>query len=140
MILRKNSAAAFIIIAICTIANAQVTQDQLDAISKASSSQIDSAMKAVAEAAASNMPMQIDAVTTLTGAMYLKQVKTIIYYGKIKINLTEQQRYDLVYQAQETFCKSAMNKAWTAKGVTYRYISEMPNGKNDYAFDKNSCR
>jgi hypothetical protein len=97
-------------------------------------------MKASAEAAASNMPMQVDEITTFTGAMYLKQTKTFIYYGKISVDLTEQQQFELAYQEQVNFCKSAMNKAWTARGVTYRYISEMPNGKNDYAFDKSSCQ
>ena len=135
----KNITMIFSVLSMCQAVNAQVTSDQLEAIYNATSKHVDEVMKASAELAASNMPMRIDEVTILTSAVYLKQTKNFIYYGKITVDLTKNQQHNFSYQAQDSFCKSPINRAWTQKEVIYRYIYEMPSGKIDYSFDKSSC-
>lgn len=126
-------------LAISCLCNAQVTQEQLDAIAKASQSEVNRVMRASAEMAAKNTPFPVDSLTTVVGAVYFKETMTLTYYSRIPIDLSDQEKTAYIEEYNQSFCKSAMNKAFLQKGVKYNYIYEMPTKKMSFTFDQKSC-
>lgn len=121
-------------------ANAQVTQAELDEVRQASPAKIDFIMKSTAEAAAKSFPAQVDAITTVLTALYLQHNRTLVYSGRVTQQLTEQEQFEFSYQLQTQVCRSALNKAFMAKGVSYQYRYALPKENLVFTYNQASCK
>lgn len=110
--------AAILLLCTATIARAQLTPDQEASIRRASRSTIDATMKQVAQRTAVNLPMQLDSVTELQTAYYEKTSRTMVFMGRLLAPIdVERARAG----QRDSFCANPANKAFIAKGITYRY-------------------
>lgn len=80
----------------------------------------------VAEAMAKETPIQIDKVTKLIGAQFLKANKTFYYHYQTTIHLNVETLRPYVINKT---CSDDIRRAFLRRGLTIRHQYEMPTGE-----------
>lgn len=110
-----------------------------DEILNAPASEVLHIASQVAEAMATETPMQIDKTTKLIGAQFLKSNKTFYYQYQTTISLNSKAMRPYVINKT---CSDDIRRSFLKRGVTIRHQYEMPSGEVvlTISINHNSCQ
>lgn len=99
-------------------------------------SQVDAHMQSMAEAVSKSAPIRSDEATTITGAVYIKPLKTLIYRVRLSASIPA---HEAAQSMRPGFCSGRTNIALMSKGVIYQYGVTTPTETYDLIFARKDC-
>lgn len=117
-------AALFVAIVFCAVASASPLTEK---IRNASSSEVQSLAKYVAEQVAKDTPTRIDGATTLTAVIFTSSTNTFIYRYEFNARLNPGYiRTRLI----AGICSNEILRAFLDKAITFQYYYYAPDGSH----------
>lgn len=132
----KLEISALLLFTAC-VSHAQSIQQSPDAvIATMTAAQVDAHMQAVAETISKSSPIRSDETTSITGAAYLKPMRTLVYRVSLSTSVSAQ---DAAKAMKPGFCSGRTNLALMAKGVVYQYGVTTPSESYNLIFSRRDC-
>ena len=116
---------------------AQSISDPVAEIRAMKSADFDAFMAAIAQQTSAAAPIQTDAVTTVTRAVYLPQMQTLNYTVQLAEALTAQAA---AQSLKAGLCKGRSVLAIMGRGVTYQYSVTTPTQSYNITFKRADCQ
>jgi hypothetical protein len=122
----KKSAAFLATSLICALTSASTLTDK---IANASSYQIKSIAKSVAESLSKDTPVQVDSVTKMVSVTFVSSTNTLIYYYETTAHPNPEYVRPRVING---VCSNEILRALAFKSITFQYYYSSPDGNHLY--------
>lgn len=116
---------------------AQSISDPVAEIGAMKPAEFDAFVAAIAQQTTAAAPIQSDAVTTITRAIYLPQIRTLNYTVQLAEALTAQAA---AQNLKAGLCKGRSVLAIMGRGVTYQYSVTTPTQSYNITFKRADCQ
>ena len=116
---------------------AQSISDPVAEIRVMKPAEFDAFVAAIAQQTTAAAPIQTDAVTTITRAIYLPQIRTLNYTVQLAEALTAQAA---AQNLKAGLCKGRSVLAIMGRGVTYQYSVTTPTQSYNITFKRADCQ
>lgn len=115
---------------------AQTISDPIAAIRAMSHAEVDDNMMAIAQQTTAAAPIQSDAITTITRAIYIKSTRTLAYTVQLSRAASAQ---EAAANMKPGLCRGRTVLALMEKGVSYQYSVTTPSQTYNITFKRSDC-
>lgn len=134
---QKNLPITLIFSCILQIACSLAYADTADNVLRYSDSQIMSTAKTMADGVSRASPSQIDAATTLLGAIFSPDTKTIIYKYETSVSIDSSKMHSYLVKLT---CSDRIIRALMYRGVKFKHVYLTPTGQEAGLVTYEDCK